>query len=370
VRGALTLCFVLFAAGATPTTSSLDVVVPDRENRQFLLFWVAYGAGLFREQGVDVRITSAPAPKDTPDLLLQSDAACAVLPSPMYFGLIERKAPVVLVANLLARESANLIIRTELANRFSDKRKATLAERMSLFRGKKIGVAAGPRPRLTALLDAAGLGPDDVRIEILHGDKQNEALATGKVDAIYAHTPYFERAIVSGEGALWVNTSAGEVARLDHLLVHALVCKQAAVATRADAIEKVVRALDESRKLTDKDLQRATRALAAGLGQPSSPELSTLVAVYRMALPADVRPRVADMVAGLSLFPQGQGPMQRDTASLSRFIAADLSAPMMVVVPNQRSPWWLLCLAVGGMLLFIVFATWLGFVLARRGRSL
>jgi hypothetical protein len=108
---------------------TLEVVLPDQTNRQFLLFWVAKGAGLFAAEGLDVRVQAATTPREAPDLFLR-EGECALLPPPLYYDLLRRRAPVVLVANLLAKEPANVVVRANLATELSTSSTAPLPERV------------------------------------------------------------------------------------------------------------------------------------------------------------------------------------------------------------------------------------------------
>lgn len=59
------LC-IAAALGATPVTRAatvpVRVLIPDADNLQYLSFWIALGAGYFRDEGLAVRIVTPLAP--------------------------------------------------------------------------------------------------------------------------------------------------------------------------------------------------------------------------------------------------------------------------------------------------------------------
>ena len=62
----------------------------------------------------------------------------------------------------------------------------------------------------------------DVQMVILPGPRQNDAFGKGEVDALYAHTPFLERALLTQGGVLLVNQTGGEVPALAGRTVHTL----------------------------------------------------------------------------------------------------------------------------------------------------
>jgi ABC-type nitrate/sulfonate/bicarbonate transport system substrate-binding protein len=358
----------LVAAAPVALSAQLTIIAPDHHNRQYLLFWEALGADLFAREHVRVRVVVAERPRQAPTLLLDDANACAILPPPLYYELIARRAPVVLVANLFAGEPANLVVRAGLARTWQLSAGASLGERMAKLRGRRIGVAGGPRPRLEQLLYAADMTGADVHLQTVPGEEQNAALASGEVDAIFAHTPYLERSLVTGDGVLWVDVSRGEVPRLRNLLVHALLCGKPALRERRADIRAVLRALAQARELLRGDAQAATAALAAGLGEPVTPELARLVDLYRPALPSDLSPRTEELTASIPLFPALAERVPDDPAALAAFVENVFGEPVDAAEPAP-DPWWLICIKVGaGLSAITAFAVLVLYVVERDRR--
>ena len=100
----------------TPTTpeaglTAVRVVVPTPDNLQQMNFWIAKGAGFFKDEGLDVEVIVPPNPLGTGQFILQGRADIAVLPRPQYLRLIGQEQPVLLFANLLQNDPINLILR-------------------------------------------------------------------------------------------------------------------------------------------------------------------------------------------------------------------------------------------------------------------
>ena len=154
-------------------------------------------------------------------------ANVAVLPRPIYLDSVGRGEPVLTFANLFQNDPINLVVRKEVAAQRGLSAGMPLAERLKALRGLKVGVAPGPPTWLRVLFESVGLDADsDIEMVLIHGDEQNSAFGEGRVDALYAHTPYLERALVEQGAVMLVNQSAGEVPSLTGRQIHTLVTTQ------------------------------------------------------------------------------------------------------------------------------------------------
>src|SRR5581483_10840762 len=209
------------AAPSAARAAPLKIVVPDPDNLQYLSFWVAVGAGYFRDEGVELEPWIPPAPQATTQAVVEGKAEVAVLSPPMYLELIDRRVPVVLVANLLKNDAINLIVRRTVIESRKLSPSASLVDRLRGLHGLKIGIAPNPPRRLRALFASVGLDADrELQLVILSGPQQNAAFERGEVDALYAHTPYLEKALTDDGAMMWVNQSAGEVPSLATRQIH------------------------------------------------------------------------------------------------------------------------------------------------------
>jgi NitT/TauT family transport system substrate-binding protein len=139
----------------------------------------------------------------------------------MFLGMIAENKPVVLFASLLANEPINLIVRKDVAEAREISAHTSLRERLQAIRGLKVGLSGEVSPRLRAVYASVGLDADkDLQFVVVPGPGQVQAFADGKVDVLFAHTPYLETVLVQYGGALLVETSGGEVPVLADGQVH------------------------------------------------------------------------------------------------------------------------------------------------------
>jgi ABC-type nitrate/sulfonate/bicarbonate transport system substrate-binding protein len=287
----------------------VQVIVPEPHNLQDLAFWVALGAGHFSAEQLDVELAVPETPGEVRKLLARSDAQAAVLPPPIYLELIADRAPWRLVANLMRNDGINLILRRSVAEERRLSPSLPLAERLRGLKGLKLGVAPGPRSRLAALFAAAGLKVEEiVEPVILTGHEQNGAFVERRVDALFAHTPYLERALVQDNAVMLVNQSAGEVPRLAARQIHALCVNAELAARQPGIVRKLVRAIARAERLIRDDEEATVRAVRKAQPDVDEKLLRRIVGIYRPAIPAAPEVSVAGLRGALELFPAGKVP--------------------------------------------------------------
>src|SRR4051812_38907964 len=147
-------------AAAPVVRTPVRIEVPNTGNLQFLTLWVAVGAGYFQQEGLEPEIVAAANPRSVGQRLLKGEVDAALLPPPMFLGMMAEEKPILLFASLLANEPINLIVRKDIAASRAVPARASLRERLDKMRGLKIGLAAEVSPRLRALYAAAGMDAD------------------------------------------------------------------------------------------------------------------------------------------------------------------------------------------------------------------
>jgi ABC-type nitrate/sulfonate/bicarbonate transport system substrate-binding protein len=279
--------------------------VPEHGNLQFLSFWVAIGAGLFVDEGLDVELVFSPTPDQAPQLLLQQQADVAVLMPPMFLGMIADAHPVKLFANLLTHDPINLIVDRDLAQALDLSASAPLAERLEALTDRRIGVAPQAAHRLRVLFASVGMNADqDIEIVVTHGEEQIQALADGTVDALYTHTPYLEEALVEHDAFLLVHQSAGEVPELAGLQIHSLVTTQSYMREAPQVLFAVTRAIQRAQQLVHSDPSDAVRAvLRSGVPGLVTTRVEAVVDVYRPATPRTPVVLADGIIRAAPLFP-------------------------------------------------------------------
>jgi NitT/TauT family transport system substrate-binding protein len=300
----------------------LPVLLTEADNLQDLAFFVALGAGYFEDEGFRILRKNSPTPGDAAKLFTAGAAPVAVLPPPIYLSLIGERAPLKVVGSLLRNDAINLIVRRSVA----EERKLTatqpLAERLQKLRGIKLGVAPGPITRLKKLFSSSGLVADrDAQLVVVMGQEQNAAFEAGRVDALYAHSPYLEKALERQDAVLIINQSAGEVRALTSPLIHALVVTAEFARVQPDAVMRLDRAIDRAEALVRTDPARATTALLKALPAVERSLAERIVAIYQPAMPLTPEVSVDAVRRALTLFPANKVAPDLSKIDLAQYVA-------------------------------------------------
>lgn len=363
-RAGLIFALLLLLVSSTARAGEkLKVVVPDGENLQYLSFWVALGSGAFAAEDLDVEVVSPPAPGQTPTMFEESDTEAAVLPPPMYLAMIARRSPIVLVANLLMNDPIELVVKKSvLAERKLDA-SMPMKARLEGLRGLRLGIAPHPPTRLRALYSTYGLDADkELTLVILHGKEQNAAFTAGEVDALFAHTPFVERAIVHDGAQVLVNLSGGEVPALANRQIHVLTFKKSFLERRRDIAIRAYRAIARAQTTIHASPPAALLALKKRMPARDQREVSTLIGLYEPATPKSPEVRVEDLGPALALFPAGQTKPDLAGIPLADYVAADIGRD------SQSAPFTNARIVVIGIAALVLAAV-VFFVLRRGERS-
>jgi len=350
------------AAPSAARAAPLKIVVPDPDNLQYLSFWVAVGAGYFRDEGVELEPWIPPAPQATTQAVVEGKAEVAVLSPPMYLELIDRRVPVVLVANLLKNDAINLIVRRTVIESRKLSPSASLVDRLRGLHGLKIGIAPNPPRRLRALFASVGLDADrELQLVILSGPQQNAAFERGEVDALYAHTPYLEKALTDDGAMMWVNQSAGEVPSLATRQIHALVVTRAFAAAQPRVVTAMTRAIYRAQKLVHADRAAAAAAIERQFPAMAPRHVEAILALYAPAVPESPVVSADGFAPALALFPANRPAPDLSGVDLASYVAPAFAE--RVVSPRASAARWAIAaLAIAAALMLALYG-------ARRGRA-
>ncbi len=350
---------VTIARAGTP----VKVLVPDNDNLQYMSFWIAKAAGYFEQEGLEISLVTPPSPQQTLPFFLQSKADVAVLPPPVYLQLISQKFAFVLVANLLKNDPINLIVRRSVLSDRNVSLTASVGERLRAIRGLRVGVAPNPPKRLRALFTSQGLDADnDIAMVVFHGREQNAAFAEKRVDALYAHTPYLEAAIVDQDAVVLVNQSAGDVAQLASRQIHALAVTRQYRDGNAPLVAGMTRAIARAERLVHSDPAAVVAALAAEFPKMNRRHIETIVSLYAPAIPDTPVVSVDGLLPALALFPASQTAPDLTGIDLAPYIDAHFA--QQASAPARA---WASSLIVGASALALAAGVVL--VAARRRRA-
>ena len=357
----LTLAVTTFGSRAV-AGERLTVLVPKDGNLQYMSFWVAQAGGYFAREGIDVELVFPSAPQQAESMFESGKTEAAVLAPPMYLRFIGAKVPILLVANLLRNDPIDLVVRKSIL----DERKLTAAmplkERLAGLKGLRLGVAPHPPTRLRALFASVGLDVDkDLELVILHGREQNAAFSEGKVDALYAHTPYLEKALVQDGAAMLVEQTRGELASLANRQIHCLTFRRSVADARPSLVLAAARAIGAAEKSIHASTKDTVDLLAKTFPTRDRRELETIVRLYEPAIPDSPDVHVEDLAPALALFPDGLPKPDLSAMDLAPFVAKGLAAELAKPPAEDgvaRARWIVIAVAAVSVLGALVATMW------------
>jgi ABC-type nitrate/sulfonate/bicarbonate transport system substrate-binding protein len=325
---------VALAQATTPASErAVRVLVPNDNNLQWLNFWVAEGAGYFADEGLQLAVT----PGGTGDeeggrrvtqALIDGAADVVIQPRPLFLLAVGEQLPVVAFANLLTNDPINLVVHRDIAEARGLSPLSSLGDRFEVLRALKIGVAPGPVSRLRVLAAAAGLSADtDITIVTVPGEAQNEAFGNRSVDALYAHTPYLEIAVMEQDGVLIVNQSAGEIPALAGRQIHMLVTTRQFRDANPDVLLRMTRAVYRAQRLIHVDRRTTLAAIRASSVRLRAPQaLALIVELYEPAVPETPAVSVEGALAELAFFPGRRAPPDLSGVDMSTYVDNSFAA--------------------------------------------
>ncbi len=162
-----------------------------------------------------------------------------------------------------------------------------------------------------------------IELVILRGREQNRGFAEGRVDALYAHTPYLETALVDQDAVMLVNQSAGEVPKLAVRQIHSLAVSRRLAKDNPDAVRALVRAVIRGQRLLHADRAAAVRAILKEFPEMNERHVQTVVDIYEPAIPRTPRVSADGFQAALDLFPATRQRPDLAGIDLNQFVAPE-----------------------------------------------
>jgi len=144
----------------------------------------------------------------------------------------------------------------------------------------------------------------DAQLITVAGPDQVQAFAEGKVDALFAHTPYLETVLVRHGAVLIADTSGGEVSELADGQIHALATTRQEVRNKPAIISGITRAIARAENFIQSDTKATVDAvLASGLAHASREQLERIVTIYAPAVPKSPAVSATGVVHDAGLYP-------------------------------------------------------------------
>jgi NitT/TauT family transport system substrate-binding protein len=249
----------------------------------------------------------------------------------MFLGMMAEGKPIQLFASLLANEPINLVVRKDVAERRGFRPNSPLREKLLALAGLRAGLAPEVAPRLRALFTAAGLDATrELSFVTVPGTDQVQAFADGKLDLLFAHTPYLETALMRYGAILVVDASSGEIPGLADGQIHALAATREMIREKPELIGKVTAAIADAEYLIHSDARHTLEALMASGANRLSPELAAAtIAVYAPAVPATPKISIAGIIRDRELYPAHPTAPDFSVVNVNDFVApqfADFAA--------------------------------------------
>ena len=167
-----------------------------------------------------------------------------------------------------------------------------------------MGVAPGPVTTLRTLYGSVGLDADShIKIVVMSPERENEAFGDGEVDALYAHTPFLERALVEQGAVMIVNNSAGDVPEVKFQQIHAMATSQSYAADNPEVVVALSRGLLRAMQLIHSDQQATADALMAAIEGLDPQRLQTIIGIYESAIPQSPEVSVEGVTRVLDRYP-------------------------------------------------------------------
>lgn len=227
------LGLALAAASASAETEVSLVRITYGEGWDALPALVAIERGFFHREG----LVASGMPVTSADAVIQSLIAgstdFAVVPQRTLIVMAAAGVPIKVVALAGWNTRIDLVVRKDLGGIGS----------LAALKGHSIAVVRGSEahPVLMRLLNAEGLAPSDVTIEVMAPKDLANALAQSKADAIFASGHYTARALDAGAGRVLVSHEA-LVEKIGYVGAIPLVTSNQIVEGRPDFARRVLRA--------------------------------------------------------------------------------------------------------------------------------
>ena len=144
----------------------------------------------------------------------------------------------------------------------------------------------------------------DVQLVTIAGPDQVKAFVDGRVDVLFAHTPYLETVIVQHQAVLLVDTSGGEVPILAGGQIHALGTTRALARSKPEMMAAAARAIYRAQRLIHSDAKGTADAiLASGAAGTNRRMVEAFTAVYGPAVPLTPQISLEGIERDAALYP-------------------------------------------------------------------
>ena len=148
----------------------------------------------------------------------------------------------------------------------------------------------------------------------------------GEVEALYAHTPYLETALVRQGAVEFVDQAGGEVPELAGRQIHVMLATREYIDKNPEKVEKLTRAIYRAQQLAHSDIDGTVNALIKSGVQDLDQELiRTIVEIYAPALPLTPAVSAEGILTQHRMFPAHRQAPDLTGIDLSLYLAPEFA---------------------------------------------
>jgi NitT/TauT family transport system substrate-binding protein len=292
---------LLGGLGAQAADRKVKIAIGSTSFAWFPLY-VAYGAGYFKDEGLDVEIINVPANSTPVAAMMGGSVDIAGLGVQTAFSAIDKGQPIKILTPMVTEYTSTIFARPEVMRSKGITVKSPLADRVKAMIGLKLAttaIGAGPHLMYRYLFKKYADGADvDKLAEVVPIGDSAATLAgmkRGIVDVSAFSPPVPEKAVADGIGEIMIDFINGDVPEISGAVYVVLAVADAKLKTDGPMIAAFVRAIERANKLAQTDILAAGEAARPMLGKMESSLYVEGVKVMKPALPKTATVSVAGL---------------------------------------------------------------------------
>lgn len=282
---------LLGGLGAHAADHKVKIAIGSTSFAWFPLY-VAYGAGYFKDEGLDVEIINVPANSTPVAAMMGGSVDIAGLGVQTAFSAIDKGQPIKILTPMVTEYTSTIFACPEVMRLKGITAKSPLADRVKAMIGLKLAttaIGAGPHLMYRYLFKKYADGADvDKLAEVVPIGDSAATLAAMKrkvIDVSAFSPPIPEKAVAEGIGEIMIDFIGGDVPEISGAVYVVLAVAEAKLKTDGPMITAFVRAIERANKLAQDDILAAGEAARPTLGKMGSNLYVEGVKVMKPALP-------------------------------------------------------------------------------------
>lgn len=255
--------------------------------------YVAYGAGYFKDEGLNVEIVNVPANSTPAAAMMNGSVDIAGLGTQTAFAAIDKGLPIKILTPMVTEYTSTIFGRKDVLKAKGVSRQSPLADRVKAMFGLKLAttaIGAGPHLMYRYLFKTYANGADADKVaQIVPIGNSSETLAgmkRGIVDISAFSPPVPEKAVADGYGEVLIDFMAGDVPAVQGSVYVVLTVSDDKLKNDAPMVAAFVRAINRADQLSKTDLTKAGEAAKVMLKNMDSDLYNRAVKSMTPALPA------------------------------------------------------------------------------------